>query len=83
MGADGRGGATATGIAGTVNLGGGGGGGWAAAAGATAGAAGGSGVVIISVLTSQYSGVTTGSPTITTSGFNTVIKFTASGSYTA
>jgi hypothetical protein len=40
-------------------------------------------VVIISVPTSQYSGTTTGSPTVTTSGSNTIIKFTASGSYTA
>lgn len=43
---------------------------------------GGSGVVIISVPTSSYSGITTGSPTVTTSGGNTIIKFTANGSYT-
>jgi hypothetical protein len=30
-----------------------------------------------------YSGTTTGSPTITTSGSNTILKFTSSGSYTA
>jgi hypothetical protein len=48
-----------------------------------AGGAGGSGVVIISVPTASYSGVTTGSPSITTNGSNTVIKFTQSGSYTA
>ena len=82
-GAGGGGGATSTGTAGTVNTGGGGGGGWAAAGQSTAGAAGGSGIVIISVLSSQYSGITTGSPTITTSGTNTIMKFTASGSYTA
>jgi hypothetical protein len=40
-------------------------------------------VVIISVPTSAYSGTTTGSPTITTSGSNTIIKFTGSGTYTA
>jgi hypothetical protein len=45
--------------------------------------AGGSGVVFISVPTSKYSGVYTGSPTITTSGSNTIIKFTGSGTYTA
>jgi hypothetical protein len=45
--------------------------------------AGGSGVVIISLLTSQYTGTTTGSPTVTTSGSNTILTFTASGSYTA
>jgi hypothetical protein len=39
--------------------------------------------VIISVPTASYSGVTTGSPSITTNGSNTVIKFTQSGSYTA
>jgi len=44
---------------------------------------GGSGVVILSVPTALYSGTTTGSPTVTTSGSNTIIKFTASGSYTA
>ena len=63
--------------AGTANTGGGGGGGGAAAS------AGGSGVVILSVPTANYTGTTTGSPTIVTSGSNTIIKFTASGSYTA
>jgi hypothetical protein len=68
------------GVAGTVNTGGGGGGG--GYSGGTGGA-GGSGVVILSIPTSNYSGIITGSPTITTSGSNTVIKFTSSGSYTA
>jgi hypothetical protein len=40
-------------------------------------------VVIVSVLTSQYTGTTTGSPTVTTSGGRTIMKFTTSGSYTA
>jgi hypothetical protein len=35
------------------------------------------------VPTSQYSGTVSGSPTVTTSGSNTIIKFTSSGSYTA
>jgi hypothetical protein len=35
------------------------------------------------VPTASYSGTTTGSPTITTSGSNTIIKFNASGTYTA
>ena len=48
-----------------------------------AGGAGGSGVVIISVLTANYTGTYTGSPTITTSGSNTILQFNASGSYTA
>ena len=47
------------------------------------GFAGGSGVVILSVPTGYYTGIVTGSPTVTTSGSNTIIKFTASGSYTA
>jgi hypothetical protein len=39
--------------------------------------------VIVSVPTTSYSGTTTGSPTVTTSGSNTILTFTASGSYTA
>jgi hypothetical protein len=65
--------------AGTVNTGGGGGGGDPSRPGAS----GGSGVVILSVPTVNYSGTTTGSPTITTSGSNTIIKFTGNGTYTA
>jgi len=76
-GAGGAAGAS-SGSNGTTNTGGGGGG----ADNSTTGA-GGSGVVIISVPTANYSGTTTGSPTVTTSGSNTIIKFTASGSYTA
>jgi len=71
-------GGTGAGSAATVNTGGGGGGGYSAAGGN-----GGSGIVILSVLTANYSGTTTGSPTVTTSGSNTIIKFTSSGSYTA
>jgi hypothetical protein len=48
-----------------------------------AGGAGGSGVVILSVPTARYTGTTTGSPTVTTSGLNTILTFTSSGSYTA
>ena len=44
---------------------------------------GGSGVVILRLSTSQYTGTTTGSPTVSTDGSDTVIKFTGSGSYTA
>jgi hypothetical protein len=44
---------------------------------------GGSGVVILRMPTSNYSGTTTGSPTVTTSGSDTILKFTGSGSYTA
>lgn len=68
---------------GTANTGGGGGG--AGYNGSTWGTRGqgGSGVIIISVPTANYSGVTTGSPTVTTSGSNTIIRFNASGTYTA
>jgi hypothetical protein len=37
----------------------------------------------LSILTANYTGTVTGSPTVTTSGSNTIIKFTSSGSYTA
>jgi hypothetical protein len=66
-----------TGGAGTTNLGGGGGGG-----AESIGGAGGKGVVILSVPTANYSATSTGSPTITTSGSNTILKFTGSGTYT-
>ena len=83
-GGGGTGGSTAStsGTAGTANTGGGGGGA-GGSGGYGGGASGGSGVVIISVPTATYTGTTTGSPTVTTSGSNTIIKFTASGSYTA
>jgi len=35
------------------------------------------------VPTDRYTGTTTGSPTVTTSGSDTIIQFTGSGSYTA
>ena len=65
---------------GTGGLGGGGGGNGNSPG---IGGAGGSGVVILRVPTANYSATTTGSPTVTTDGTDTVIKFTASGSYTA
>ena len=81
-GGGGSGGTTATaGTAGTANTGGGGGG--AGAQSVVLGGNGGSGVVIISVPTANYTGTYTGSPTITTSSGSTILKFTASGSYTA
>lgn len=45
--------------------------------------AGGSGVVILSIPTARYTGTTTGSPIVTTSGANTILQFNSSGSYTA
>ena len=80
-GAGRTGGGTAT--AGTANTGGGGGGCGATAVATGTGGAGGSGVIILSVPTINYSGIVTGSPTITTSGANTILTFTSSGSYTA
>ena len=51
--------------------------------GASGQGTGGSGVVILRVPTTDYTGTTTGSPTISTDGDFTVIKFTASGTYTS
>jgi hypothetical protein len=68
--------------AGTANRGGGGGGAFGGGPGG-AGAAGGSGVVILSIPTTKYSGTTTGSPTVTTSGANTILTYASSGTYTA
>lgn len=67
----------------SANTGGGGGGG-SGGGGApdNNGRAGGSGVVILRMATSDYSGTTSGSPTVTTSGSDTIITFNASGSYT-
>jgi hypothetical protein len=69
-------------VAGTANLGGGGGGGCNSIDSGLSGA-GGKGVVILSLLDANYSGTTTGSPTVATgvSG-KTVLTFTGSGSYT-
>ena len=69
------------GSAGTTNTGSGGGG---AGSNSTTvnGGAGGSGVVILRMPTVSYSGTTTGSPTVTTSGADTILVYNASGSYT-
>jgi len=64
---------------GTANTGGGGGGDYSNAPGST----GGSGVVILRMATADYSGTTTGSPTVSTDGSDTILTFNASGSYTA
>ena len=67
---------------GTANLGGGGGSAYGSATYGLIGN-GGSGVVILKVPTASYSGTTTGSPTVTTSGNFTIIKFTGTGTYTS
>jgi len=66
--------------AGTVNTGSGGGGGQGSS---YTGSAGGSGVVILRMLTADYSSTTTGSPTVSTSGSDTILIYTGTGSYTA
>ena len=88
-GSGGTGGGSAGGINGsitvsdaTANTGGGGGCG-SQSAGYNGSGAGGSGIVVIRLATADYSGTTTGSPTVTTSGSDTIIKFTSSGTYTA
>mgnify|MGYP003117380350 CR=1 FL=1 len=81
-GSGGGGAAGASPVAGTTNTGSGGGG-KSGGASPTGGAAGGSGVVILRMATADYSGTTTGSPTVTTSGSDTILTYTGSGSYTA
>jgi hypothetical protein len=70
---------------GTANTGGGGGGAGDSNAApnflATSGA-GGSGVVILRMATANYSGTTTGSPTVSTSGSDTILVYNGSGTYT-
>jgi hypothetical protein len=76
-GTAGTGGGGAVSTAGTANTGGGGG-----AGGFGSNGSGGSGVVILSIPTANYSGTTTGSPSVTTSGSNTILTYNASGTYT-
>jgi hypothetical protein len=74
----GRGESGQNGINATANTGAGGGG---TDTPYTSGA-GGSGVVILRMPTANYSGTTTGSPTVTTSGSDTIIVFNSSGTIT-
>ena len=69
----------AQGSSGTANTGGGAGGKYATTPHNT----GGSGVVILRMATANYSGTTSGSPSVSTSGSDTILVFNASGSYTA
>ena len=69
---------------GTDGLGGGGGGGSCSSCGWYNGGDGGDGVVILRMLTGEYSGVVTGSPTVSidpSDGNYTIIKFTGTGTY--
>ena len=70
-------------VVGTANTGGGGGGANQSSPSNFESKAGGSGVVILSVPTANYSGTTTGSPTVTISGANTIIQFNGDGTYTS
>ena len=79
-GGGGAGGSNAIGTAGTANTGGGGGGTGGAV---TLGGNGGSGVVILSMLTTDYTATTTGSPSVSTSGSYTILTYNSSGTYTA
>jgi len=81
-GGGGAGASLGSSTAGTVNTGSGGGAGGTAPAAFIAGSAGGSGVVILRVPTANYSGTTTGSPTVSTFGTDTIMVFNSSGSYT-
>ena len=75
----GTGGYNISGHAGSSNTGGGGG---AGTQGGGDGANGGSGRVLLRMPTSKYSGTTSGSPSVTTSGSDTILSYTSSGSYT-
>jgi hypothetical protein len=72
-------GTTTNPTAGAANTGGGGGSGQKTAIN---GAAGGSGVVILRMPTADYSGTIVGSPTVSTSGSDTILTFNGNGSYT-
>ena len=82
-GSGGGGNATVDGTAGagTVNTGSGGGGaGYGSGYGSAS--AGGTGIVVLRMATSDYSGTTSGNPSVTNSGGDTIITFTGDGSYT-
>lgn len=81
-GGAGHGGGGGGGSAATVNTGGGGGGTGANNGSLYGGGNGGSGVIYLKMPTINYTGTHTGSPVVTTTGSNTVLKFTGSGTYT-
>jgi|MDTC01.3.fsa_nt_gb hypothetical protein len=64
-----------------ANTGSGGGASHSSAGSSNNGGAGGSGIVVLRMNTSDYSGTTTGSPTVTTVGTETVLTYTGSGTY--
>lgn len=81
-GADGGTSSSVNGGSSPANTGGGGGGCYSTAPTQYTGGAGGSGVIILRMLTSVYSGTTTGSPDVYTEGSDTVLVYKGSGTYT-
>ena len=78
-GGGGNGNKNGAGQNGTDALGAGGG----ASDGGNAGGDGGKGLLVLRMLTTKYTGTTTGAPTVTTDGDYTVLKYENDGSYTA
>lgn len=78
-GGQGRQDSATTGVAGAANSGNGG----CGAGYPNQGKNGGSGVVVLRMQTFSYTGITTGSPTVSTIGSETILKYTGSGTYTA
>jgi len=81
-GGGGNGSNTTTGGNGTANTGSGAGGGGRLNGVETSGGNGGSGIVILRMPTANYSGTTTGSPSVSQSGSDTILTYTGDGSYT-
>ena len=83
LGGGGNGAGSGSPDSGLQNTGSGGGGSGSDLNGNDAGGNGGSGVVILRMPTVNYTGTTTGSPTVTTDGTDTILTYTSSGTYTA
>ena len=81
-GGNGRSETTATADNGTANTGGGGGGSGNGGSSVSRGGNGASGLVVLKIPNDNYSGNTTGSPVVTTSGLYTYLAYTTSGTYT-
>ena len=64
-----------------ANTGSGGGASHSSSGSSNNGGSGGSGIVVLRLNTSDYSGTTTGSPTVTTNGSETILTYTGSGTY--
>jgi len=82
-GADGGTSSSPNGGSSPANTGGGGGGCYSTYSTQYTGGSGGSGIIILRILTSKYTGTTTGSPDVYTEGSDTVLVYKGSGTYTA